>query len=249
MWGPLALAGDQGPRREGRATRAPEPPVPVLVTGDHALTSWVLANGQPGNFKAAGVAHVPLQGGAAGDVELTPFWRTSRRRYSLYFDVLTPTEFAERESSIAAERARVAKIEASTVGFVQPGEMQPERDYNYRSEPEERPVGRAGGRANRAGTGWFSFDMPVDATKPMAVVVTYFNELGLPPANGNFAILVDDTEIATFAPNATATGFYFAEYRVPGNLVAGKSRVTVKFRAAPNGRIAPVFGVRTVRVE
>src|SRR6185312_2877808 len=106
-------------------------------------------------FRAAGVARVPMEKTAAGDVMLTPFYRTSRRVYSIYFDVLTPAEFSAKEESIAAERARVAKIEAATVGNVQPGEMQPERDYNYRSEPQERPVGRAGGRANRAGAGWF----------------------------------------------------------------------------------------------
>src|SRR5262249_45285157 len=140
----------------------------------------------------------------------------------------------------------VEKIEAATVGFVQPGEMQPERDYNYRSDPQERPVGRTNGRANRAGTGRFSFDLPVDATKSMALVVTYLNELGLPPASGNFSILVDDAEIAKFAPNASATGFYFVEYSIPPSVVAGKSKVTVKFQAAANGRIAPVFGVRTI---
>ena len=31
------------------------------------------------------------------------------------------------------------------------------------------------------------------------------------------------------------------------NLVAGKQKVTVKFQANGNGRIAPVFGVRVVR--
>lgn len=247
MWGPLALAGDHGPRREGRATREAEPAVPVLVAADRPLMSWVIADGEPGNFRAAGVARVPMQGGAAGDVVLTPFHRTSRRLYSIYFDVLTPAEFSAKEASIAAERARVAKIEAATVGNVQPGEMQPERDYNYRSDPTERAVGRTNGRANRSGAGWFSFDMPVDATQPMTVVVTYLNELGLPPATGNFSIMIDDAEIARFSPNATATGFYFAEYPIPASLVAGKTKVTVKFQSAANGRIAPVFGVRTIR--
>ncbi len=248
MWGPLALAGDHGPRREGRATREPEPSVPVLVAGDRPVAIWVVANGPAGNFRATGVARVPMEDTAAGDVILAPFYRTSRRVYSIYFDVLTPTEFSAKEASMAAERARIAKIEAATVGVVQPGEMQPERDYNYRSEPQERPVGRTDGRANRAGMGWFSFDMPVDPSKPMALVVTYLNELGLPAANGNFSILVDDTAITKFAPNATATGFYLAEYSIPANLVAGKSKVTVKFQAATDGRIAPVFGVRTIRV-
>ena len=83
----------------------------------------------------------------------------------------------------------------------------------------------------------------------MAVVVTYFNELGLEPAAGNFQILVDGTEIARFQPTPTATGFFDAQYAVPPALVRGKTKVTVRFQAVGNGRIAPVFGVRMVRAK
>src|SRR6185436_17289078 len=122
----------------------------------------------------------PANPGAPGDVSLTPFYRTHRRTYSVYFDLLTPAEFDARAAAIVADRERVRRLEAATVGFVQPGEMQPERDYNYQSDPVERAVGRTAGRPNRAGPGWFSFDMPVDSSTDMAVVVTYFNEVGLP---------------------------------------------------------------------
>jgi hypothetical protein len=77
--------------------------------------------------------------------------------------------------------------------------------------------------------------------------VTYYNELGLGPANGNFDILIDGTSIAKFAPNANVSGFYDATYAIPTSLTNGKSKVTVKFQANGNGRIAPVFGVRIVR--
>jgi hypothetical protein len=55
------------------------------------------------------------------------------------------------------------------------------------------------------------------------------------------------TSIARFEPNAKATGFYDARYAVPADVVRGKSKVTVRFQSAPDGRVAPVFGVRTVR--
>jgi hypothetical protein len=195
------------------------------------------------------VARVPGQPGEPGDVALQPFYRTHRRRYSGYFDVLTPAQYEARGAAIAAERERVRKLEAATVGFAQPGEMQPERDFNYQSEPLERPVLRAAGRANRAGTGWFSFDLPVDAAAETAVVVTYLNDLGLPPAMGDFEILVDGTRVGRFEPNAGARGFFDVAYAVPASVVRGKQKVTVRFQAAPNGRIAPVFGVRTVRAK
>ena len=257
MWGPLALAGDHGPRVEGRGRTAdgaatvppPPPPVPVLVAGGQPLAQWVLpADSRQGDFRARGVARVPGESGAAADVVLTPFYRTHGRRYSIYFDILTPGEFDARTADLLAERERVRRLEAATLGFAQPGEPS-EREFNYQSDPADRAPQRNGGRSGRGGPGWFSFDLPVDGSGEIAVVATFFNDLGLPPANGNFEILVDGTSIGRFEPNATATGFYDARYPVPADLVQGKSKVTVRFQAAPNGRIAPVFGVRTIRAR
>jgi len=120
--------------------------------------------------------------------------------------VLSPAEFDAKAAAIAAERERVKKMEAATLSFVQPGEMQPERDFNYQSQPD-RQAQRTAGRGNLGGPGWFSFDLAVDPAAAMAIVVTYYNELGLGPANGNFDVLIDGTSIATFAPNANASGF------------------------------------------
>lgn len=251
MWGPLVLAGNLGPRREprrGADTPDSQLTAPVLVGADKALTDWIAPDpAMTGNFIAKAVARNPAQPEAPGDVSLTPFYRTHRRTYSVYFDVLTPAEFDSKAAAIVAERERLRKIEAATLGFVQPGEMQPERDFNYQSMPADRPVQRTAGRGNRGGTGWFSFDMAVDPSAPMAVIVTYYNELGLGPATGSFDVMIDGTSIAKFSPNNNASGFYDAQYAIPAELSKGKAKVTVKFQANGNGRIAPVFGVRTVR--
>jgi hypothetical protein len=167
----------------------------------------------------------------------------------VYFDVVTQADFDARGTALAAERDRARRLEAATVGFVQPGEMQPERDYNYQSEPADRAVGRTSGRGSRAGTGWFSFDLPVDASAPMAVIVTYFNESGLPAPLGDFDILVDGTKVGHYEPNQNVTGFYPAQYAVPADLVSGKSKVTVRFQSNAGSRIVPVCGVRMVRAN
>jgi DUF1680 family protein len=251
MWGPLALAGDLGPRREGREERnaGSETPIPVLVAADKPVDQWVVpAAARVGDFRASQVARIPTQPAAPTDVSLTPFYRTHRRTYSVYFDVVTPSEFDARVAALAAERERIRKLEAATVAFVQVGDSQPEREFNYQSDPANRAVRRTNGRANRDGAGWFSYDLPVDPSAGTALVVTYLNELGLPPAGGNFQILVDGTPVASFVPNPTAIGFFDAQYAMPATLVAGKSKVTVRFQAATGGRIVPVFGVRTIRV-
>jgi DUF1680 family protein len=249
MWGPIVLVGDLGPRRDRPGAPA-APPVPVLVAAGRPVDDWIVPSpSRTGNFIASQVARVPSQPAPPADVALSPFYRTHRRTYSLYFDVVTPAEFDSRAAQVVAERERTRKLEAATAGFVQPGDAQSEREFNYQSDPSNRPAPRTNGRSNRGGTGWFSFDLPVDAEQEMAVVVTYLNELGLEPAGGNFQILVEGTEIARFQTNSSATGFYDAQYGIPGSLVTGKTKVTVRFQALANGRIGPVFGVRMIRAR
>jgi uncharacterized protein len=250
MWGPLVLAGDHGPRPAGRRNDPAAPPIPALVAADRPLDSWVVANGaRPGDFKAENVARVFGQTTLPTDVTLAPFYRTQRRTYSVYFDVVTPREFDARGAAMTAESERTRRLEAATVGSVQPGDTQSERDADYQSEPADRQVGRTNGRGSRAGTGWFSFDVAVEMSTPMALIVTYFNEPGLPAPLGDFDVLVDGTKIAHYEPNQSASGFYPAQYAVPSALVAGKTKATVRFQANGTTRIPPVCGLRMVRAN
>ena len=119
---------------------------------------------------------------------------------------------------------------------------------NYHSEPSDRPVIRTNNRTARGGPGWFSYDLPVDATADAAVVVTYFNDLGLPVVT-DFRILVDGTPIVRYTSNREATDFWDAVYPVPSSLLNGKSKITVRFESAPNERVAPIYTVRVVRAK
>ncbi len=250
MWGPLVLAGDHGPARSERRSAAPAAPIPVFVTNDSPIDAWVVANGaRQGDFKAQNVARVIGQSALPTDVTLAPFYRTQRRNYSVYFDVLTQRDFDLRGAAMAADRERALKLEAATISSVQPGGVQPERDANYQSQPADRAVGRTNGRGSRAGAGWFSFDLAVEPGVPNALIVTYFNELGLPAPLGDFDILVDGTKIAHYEPNQSAAGFYNAQYEISPALVNGKSKVTVRFAANGTSRMVPVCGVRVVRAK
>ena len=43
--------------------------------------------------------------------------------------------------------------------------------------------------------------------------------------------------------------FTIEQQAIPSALVRGKSKVTIRFQATAPGRIAPVFGVRTIRAN
>jgi DUF1680 family protein len=246
MWGPLVMAGNLGPRRQGPG-RA-EAVAPAIVA-DKPVSEWVVPSGSPGDFKATGVAKSWSQPtSAAGDVSLTPFYRTHEKTYSVYFDVLSPAEFEGKVAARTAEAERQKRIEAASVGYVQPGDTNAEQTFNYKSEPGDRQAPRANNRTSRGGTGWFSYDLPVDGSTANALIVTYYNDLALPVLS-NYEILIDGTRIARYSPNHTAGGFWDAAYVVPANLTSGKSKVTVRLQATGADRIPPVYGLRTVRAN
>ena len=162
---------------------------------------------------------------------------------------MTPAEFDDRSATMTAEAERRRKITAATVSTIQPGDAQAEKEYNYQTSDVNRPAPRASGRTSRAGGGWFSYDLPVDPTTEMALIITYFNEVGLPPTTATFDISVDGTVVGSFQQNLRASGYYDEMYAVPIALTRGKARSTVKFQAAADGRIAPVFGIRIVKAQ
>jgi DUF1680 family protein len=239
MWGPLVLAGDLGAASAGR-TSGPE--VPVLVAPEQPVTNWLKpVTGKPGTFRTEGV-------GLKQEIDFVPFYQLPRRRYAVYWDMYTPAEWTKRESAYRALEAKQKKLEAATVAFAQPGQMQAERDANQQGE-NSSPV-RVEERNGRTATKWFSYDLPVDPAHPMTLIVTYSNENRGPSACD---VLVDGKKVGEQAGQRRSPEqqihFSDVEYRIPADWIANKTKVTVRFEAA-NGRSTPsVFGVRIVRSD
>jgi DUF1680 family protein len=252
LWGPLVLASDvtglapargRG-NRGGRSGRSTGPsPYPVLVAAGRPVTEWLKpVPGELGNFRTDGVGRSLTNPQALTDVTFAPFYRTHRRTYGIYWELVTPTQWQERLTTITPEEQR-HRLEAATVGYAQPGEMQAERDFNYQSSIE-RAVESIDTRGGRGGSGWFSFDLPVNPDSPMALIVTYNSSR---QEGAEFDILIDGTRIGSQPAESSAGGFFDIEYAVPRNLVRGKEKVTVRFEATGDNRIATVFGIRIIR--
>ena len=145
----------------------------------------------------------------------------------------------------AADQERARKLAAATVSFAQPGEMQPERDYNFQGE--QTSVVRIGGQAGRRAAKWFSFDLPVDASHPLMLVVTYSSD---EEKKRTFEIQADGQRVAEESvEKSSPSRLYDVEYKLPANIVEGKQKVTVKFRATGGNEIAAVCGIRVVRAD
>ncbi|HEU5122958.1 MAG TPA: beta-L-arabinofuranosidase domain-containing protein [Verrucomicrobiae bacterium] len=237
MWGPLVLAGDLGP--EERRARGTHADVPIFVAAEQPVADWLKpVPNKPGAFRTVGV-------GREQEVDFIPFYRLHRRTYAVYWDLFTPAEWTKRAEELAAQREKQRKLELATVAFAQPGEMQPERDFNQQGKDSQPD--RIMGRAARRGRNWFSFDLPVDASRPMALVVTYYSDEW---RRRTFDVLVDGEPVGTqVVEKKGAPRFFDVEYPIPDELVNGKQKVTVRFQATDGNEIAAVFGLRMIRAD
>jgi hypothetical protein len=245
MWGPLVLAGDLGVEQGERRLRPranADHRAPVLVAAVQPVGKWLKPMaGRPGTFRTTGV-------GLTTDIKFVPFYQLPRRRYAIYWDVFTPQQWRTRSESYAAEHERQKKLEAATVAFVQPGQMQSERDFSQQGE-DSLPI-QLEGRYGRRGTKWFSFDVPVDPTQAMHVVVTFSND-GRRRSSSD--ILVDGQKVGEQAIERRSpeqdVSFFDAEYAIPAEVVKDKQKVIVRFEATNGNEIPGVFGIRMVRAD
>lgn len=245
MWGPLALAGDLGRERDADDP-AKQAAIPVFIAAERPVAEWLKPDAtQTGTFRTVGVGRASDQD-KPHDVTFLPFYRLHERAYSVYCDLYTPDEWKQKAAEIAAERERQRKLQAATISFVQPGEMQPERNFNQQGEETypERVLGRPG----RNGRKWFSFEMPVDPTHPLALVVTYHG--GERRRAARFTIQIDGEQIALQEiARSLKPGFFDVEYPLPAAQIKGKQKVTVRFQIEPGSEIATVFGIRIIRTD
>lgn len=98
-----------------------------------------------------------------------------------------------------------------------------------------------------ADNGWFSYDMAIDASKKMELVLTYHSTDG---GNRSFEIWIDDTKIADHSLR-TETFDLFLDHSYPlsEKLVKGKSKITVKLQALPNNFAGGIFGCKIRMVD
>jgi DUF1680 family protein len=254
MWGPLVLAGDLGPERDERSGRrrdagTAQPTVPVFVAAERPVTEWLKpVEGELGKFCTEGVGRDSLGAGIDVDAVLIPFYRLHNRTYAIYWDMFTQSEWEDKKAEYVAEQERQRKIEEATVAFVQPGQMQPERNYNYQGA-EDSEVRRIEGRPGRRGSSWFSFDIPVETDHPMKLVVTYYSGERL-RGQARFEILVDGRRVGLQEVTRNIPSRFFdVEYDIPEKLVQRKEKVTLRFQAAEGSQIATVFGIRMIRAD
>jgi DUF1680 family protein len=235
MYGPMVLAGIvPGPlaterfgdhlKARGKTDDLP----PVLVRQE------LQPAGRFAEFRSEGAVK-------PDDLKFVPFYKVYEEPYTVYFQVLTPGEWAKREDGLRAEKERLARMERATLDTVDPGFQQSEVEHNFRGERSQ-----AGDAQNRkwrdARDGWFSYELAVDPARRMTLAVTYW---GSDRGERDFDILIDGRKLATERLRANKPGqFYEVNYPIPGGVTKGKTNVTVRFQSHAGKVAGGVFGIR-----
>jgi hypothetical protein len=244
LYGPVVLAGALGTEgmteamRSGflseevdrAASRSAAPKVPFFVADSKDPSGWIRRSGgdSPLRFRTVG-------SGRPSDVELMPFYSLFGQRYSVYWNVYTPDEYREIERSSA-------KLPDSVSDAVTVGEKNSERAHNFQAYRSERGLEHE--RAWVQSPQWFRYDLDVPEGSRAAVRCTFWGE----DKDCAFDVLIDGREFASQElSGAEGAGFFEARYPVPPELLKGKTRVAVMFRAKEKKPTGRLFGLSAVR--
>lgn len=169
--------------------------VPKIVTDASDVADWItVENDETLTFKTNPIAQ------PGGEVlMLMPFYATHHVRYTIYLNKYTSEEFANLKEE---DLSREEQLFDQTVDIVKTGEQQSEIEHQFRSVDSY-----AGYLADvnmwwrdaRGIDGLISYQMEVDPTKEMELLVSYYglNGENIEPVIRTFDILVDDILIET----------------------------------------------------
>jgi hypothetical protein len=185
--------------------------------------------------------------GKPRDVELVPFFSLHDRRYTVFLDRYTESEWAQREAQRLAELKREQELNARTLDVLRIGEMQPERDHQV--EGERTSAGEALGRKWRHAIdgGWFGFTLKVAPDRANDLVLTFW---GGETGKRTFDVLIDGVKVGTQTLNMNQPGKFFdVVYPLDSKLTSGKETVKVRLQAHPDNWAGGLFGARMMLRE
>lgn len=235
MYGPSLLVAEWGGTkpRSGEVERSP-----VFLKDGRPVSEWLVKTG-PRTWHTRGNM-------LPEDLAFRPFFDIQHERYSVYLDVFTHADWEAREAEYRQREAAAAELNARTLDFFQPGEMQAERDHNVQSEYSGPSEWQDRKLRHAWNGGWFSFDMKVDPSATQDVVFTYWGS-----DRRTFDVLLDGQPWHTITGTGQpADKFYDKVFILTPEVLNGRTKVTIKLQAQkPNGWAGGLFGVRVMKAK
>ena len=229
FYGPLLLAAGLG-KEEVQVYD-----IPVFISDSQRLEETIKpVDGKPLTFTTSTYT-------SPENIELVPFYKTHEQKYAVYFDVFSTQDWKSRKKEYQMLYEKHQALKAKTVDEFRPGEMQPERDHELKSQHSN-----AGSvekyKYRDAFNGWFSFKVQVKPDQPVRMLCTYW---GTDKEKRNFDIYIDDQyfrSVSLKGEHGKAT--FDEQYDIPQSFTKGKEEITVKFQSHKDNYAGGLFGFR-----
>ena len=179
--------------------------------------------------------------------EMVPFYKIHDSRYSIYYLMMTPSDYVNYQENIRqAEAARIA-LDMRTIDKVNTGEQQPEADHLMKSENSSKGNHEGEAWRDARNGGFFEYEMKTDDRTDLTLMVRYWGNES--ERNRRFEIQIDGETLATetLFRKWNKAEFQEVEYTIPESMLKGKSMIKVRFQALENTIAGGVFHVRLVR--
>ncbi|MDQ8203501.1 beta-L-arabinofuranosidase domain-containing protein [Pelagicoccus sp. SDUM812003] len=228
LYGPIVLAGTHGtnglPAPFVSDThlqfRDPEPAGSALVSdSDDWLASIEKVSSSPLVFQTRDLAR-PF------DVTLRPLYAIHHERLTIYWPLLSPSQWQARQDQIAATEAELASARESALDHVDVGDPASESSHAYQGKDTLSGAlsGKAWRRALREG--FFSYQLKTEGEGDLELL----SVIGARDENRTFFILADDTKLELPEWKDAAPGEHrLIRVPIPQELAEGKDTITIRY--------------------
>ena len=233
-YGPWVLSANMGNREMNTTTTGVNVTIPlldanlsdVLVIKEGTIKKW-LKNVNENLVREGDTLNFTLKG-TNQNLVFSPHYKQHENRYGIYFTL------ADKNTKIKENEAdKYTVIDSLPVANDQ-------YEFSHNLKAYNSNTGNFKGLMFRDATpgGQFSYEMAVDNTVTNYLAVKYYSG----DVGRSFTILVDNTVLADVTlEDPNPNGFYDIYYKIPEELVEGKEKITVTFKATPESYAGGIF--------
>ncbi|MDQ8735666.1 beta-L-arabinofuranosidase domain-containing protein [Paenibacillus sp. LHD-38] len=215
-----------------------------ILIEDGTVSDW-MANVKDNLVKTEGKVEFTLRNTDEDqNLKFTPYYLNTGERYGIYF-YLSALDSPFFQNNILNKK-NAARKAVALIDEVQITNDQHELAHNLQGNSSG---GSYGGYQYRhafgvnTGDGWLSYDMTVTPSITNYVATKYYSG----DQGRTFNVYVDGTLIKEETVEArNPAQFYDVRYEIPAQLVAGKTKVTVKFASRGTSYVGSLFGTLSI---
>jgi len=234
------VAGDERWAHIATGKKLPLDKAPIIIEDNiNALTGKLEpVAGKPLTFTATAVKMVnPV------NVVFEPFYKIHDARYMMYWMALSNAGYQTYLDSVAGIEKKKLALDKRTIDFVAPGEQQPEADHFIQKQNSNTGNSMDAFWRDAHGDGYFSYQLSTHNETALSLLVKYW---GAEWGNRKFDIYIDDQKLVTEDNTGkwNQSQFQDIEYKIPDEMIKGKSNVRIKFQSLPGNTAGAVYYIR-----